>query len=81
MAVDDQEVEAWYLEGWCFFLMAEKSKETGESVEGLGWQELAQDSRDCLDACQTVSQFSLREILREFDNDPFSAAARKSRAP
>ena len=27
MASDDQEVEAWYLEGWCFFLMAEKAQE------------------------------------------------------
>lgn len=55
MAVDDQEVEAWYLEGWCFFLMAEQSKETGEKVEELSWQELAQDARDCLDTCLTVS--------------------------
>lgn len=55
MTVDDQEVEAWYLEGWCFFLMAEQAKETGEKVEELSWQELAQDARDCLDTCQTVS--------------------------
>jgi hypothetical protein len=55
MSEDDQDVEAWYLEGWCFFLMAEKAKEAGSEVEGLGWQELAQDARDCLETCQTVS--------------------------
>ncbi|THH33213.1 hypothetical protein EUX98_g977 [Antrodiella citrinella] len=51
MAEDDQEVEAWYLEGWCFFLMAEQSRETGKKVDELSWQELAQDARDCLDTC------------------------------
>lgn len=56
MAVDDQEVEAWYLEGWCFFLMAEQSRETGEKIEELSWQELAQDARDCLDTCSTLHE-------------------------
>jgi hypothetical protein len=54
MSEDDQDVEAWYLEGWCFFLMAESAKESGTTVEELGWQELAQDARDCLETCQTV---------------------------
>ncbi|TCD69341.1 hypothetical protein EIP91_007897 [Steccherinum ochraceum] len=56
MAVDDQEVEAWYLEGWCFYLMAEQAKETGENVEELSWQELAQDARDCLDTCLVLHE-------------------------
>ncbi|KAI5119440.1 hypothetical protein M0805_008379 [Coniferiporia weirii] len=54
MASDDQEVEAWYLEGWCFFLMAEQSKETGAKVEDLSWEELARDARDCLENCKTL---------------------------
>ena len=54
MAADDQEVEAWYLEGWCFYLMAEQSKESGQKIEDLTWEELAKDSRDCLETCKTV---------------------------
>jgi hypothetical protein len=54
MATDDQEVEAWYLEGWCFFLMAEHSRACGESIDGLKWEELAQNAYDCLQTCQTV---------------------------
>jgi hypothetical protein len=55
LAADDQEVEGWYLEGWCFFLMAEQARETRANVEGLSWEELARDSRDCLETCQLVS--------------------------
>lgn len=54
MASDDQEVEAWYLEGWCFFLLAEKARENGAKVEDLSWEELAQDGRDALERCQMV---------------------------
>ena len=54
-AADDEEVEAWYLQGWCFVLMAEKAKESGEKIEDLEWQELAQDGRDCLESCRQVS--------------------------
>jgi len=54
MAFDDQEVEAWYLEGWCFFLMAEQAQESGVKVEDLTWQELAKDARDCLETCQML---------------------------
>lgn len=54
MAVDDQEVEAWYLEGWCFFLMAEQAQESGGTLDGFTWQELAKDARDCLETCETV---------------------------
>ena len=54
MTSDDEEVEAWYLEGWCFFLMAEQAREHGGKLEELTWEELARDSRDCLEACKTV---------------------------
>ena len=57
MASDDQEVMAWYLQGWCFFLMAEQAKDTGTKIEDLSWEELARDSRDCLENCKTVSFF------------------------
>ncbi|PIL35578.1 hypothetical protein GSI_02306 [Ganoderma sinense ZZ0214-1] len=54
MASDDQEVEAWYLEGWCFFLMAEQAKENGGKLDELTWEELARDARDCLETCQML---------------------------
>ncbi|KAG6851109.1 hypothetical protein H0H93_000989 [Arthromyces matolae] len=54
MAVDDQEVEAWYLEGWCFFLMSEQAQENGGTLDELTWQELAKDSRDCLETCKVL---------------------------
>ena len=54
MASDDQEVEAWYLEGWCLYLMAEQSKETGEKIDDLSWEDLAKDSRSCLESCRLV---------------------------
>jgi len=55
MTTDDEEIDAWYLQGWCFFLMAQQVKETGQEIEELGWQELAQDARDCLETCKNVS--------------------------
>jgi len=55
LAIDDQEVEAWYLEGWCFCLMADQARETNKTVEGLSWEELARDAMDCLETCQMVS--------------------------
>jgi len=55
MASDDQEMEAWYLEGWCFCLMAEEAKEKEDGrLDELSWEELAKDSRDCLETCQVV---------------------------
>ena len=56
LASDEQEVEAWYLQGWSFVLMGEAVK-NGVEVEGLGeltWQELKQDARNCLDMCREV---------------------------
>ncbi|KAF7336645.1 TPR-like protein [Mycena venus] len=54
MASDDQEVEAWYLEGWCFFLMSEQAQENGGKLDELTWQELATDARDCLATCEVL---------------------------
>lgn len=60
MASDDQEVEGWYLEGWCFFLMAEEAKESeAGKLNDLSWEELAKDSRDCLETCQMVGCLSI----------------------
>lgn len=56
MSSDDQEVEAWYLEGWCFFLMSEEAQEKGGTLEDLTWQELGQDARDRLETCQMVRE-------------------------
>jgi hypothetical protein len=55
MAGDDQDVEAWYLEGWCFFLMAEQARESGGTLDDLTWEDLGKDARDCLEMCHTVS--------------------------
>jgi hypothetical protein len=56
MATDDQEVEAWYLEGWCFYLMSETSTESGGgNLDDMSREELAKDSRDCLETCRLVS--------------------------
>jgi len=54
MSSDDQEVEAWYLEGWCFYLMFKQAQQSGGSIDDLTWQELAKDSRDCLETCQVL---------------------------
>ena len=57
MASDDQEVEAWYLEGWAFYLMAELAHDSPDGKlegEGLTWEELAKDARDCLETCRNV---------------------------
>ena len=57
MASDDQEVEAWYLEGWALYLMAELANESPDGKlegEGLSWEELAKDARDCLETCRNV---------------------------
>ncbi|PPQ69807.1 hypothetical protein CVT25_009744 [Psilocybe cyanescens] len=54
MSSDDQDVEAWYLEGWCFYLMAEQAQESGGTLDDLTWQELGKDARDCLETCQVL---------------------------
>ncbi|KAH8831434.1 hypothetical protein DL96DRAFT_1587788 [Flagelloscypha sp. PMI_526] len=67
MASDDQLVEAWYLEGWCFFMMAEQAKSSPDgmlSESELAWEELGRDARDCLEACQTL------HIGQEYGDEP-----------
>lgn len=60
IATDDQEVEAWYLEGWCFFLMSETAKESCDGrLDDMSWGELGKDSRDCLETCKVVSNSSI----------------------
>ncbi|KIK63093.1 hypothetical protein GYMLUDRAFT_41404 [Collybiopsis luxurians FD-317 M1] len=54
MTADDEEVEAWYLEGWCYYLMAEQAKENDGTLDDLGWEELAKDARDRLETCQML---------------------------
>jgi len=57
VASGDQEVEAWYLEGWAFCLMAELVHESpnGELEDGgLTWEELVKDARDRLETCRNV---------------------------
>lgn len=54
MAADDEEVEAWYLEGWCFFLMAEQAHEKEGKLEDMSWEDLGRDSRDCLETCKVL---------------------------
>jgi hypothetical protein len=74
---DDQEVEAWYLEGWCFMLMGEDAKEKGIRVEDLSWDELARDARDCLETCRRVSSIPPPITLVSY----LSAAPRKPTPP
>ncbi|PCH42393.1 TPR-like protein [Wolfiporia cocos MD-104 SS10] len=71
MASDDQEVEAWYLEGWCFFLMAEQAQEAGGALDGLAWGELARDARDCLETCQML------HVNQEHPDQPLLEHARE----
>jgi len=80
MATDDQEVEAWYLEGWCLFLMSERAKETGDKLDDMSWDELAKDSRDCLETCQVVSlSFLLLLLLQPNHCDIVTRQSRSSR--
>jgi hypothetical protein len=57
LASDDTSVEGWYLMGWGWWLVAERRKEGGEvdGSEGFTWEDIARDSRDCLETCRTVS--------------------------
>ena len=69
MASDDQEVEAWYLEGWAFYLMAELAHDSRDGKlegEGLTWEELAKDARDCLETCRRVGGLRVRLLFYEY---------------
>ena len=79
MASDDEEVEAWYLEGWCFFLMAEQAREHGGKLDELTWEELARDSRDCLETCKTVRLLDTPAIFRSHFRVLVTCQSRASR--
>ena len=71
MASDDQEVEAWYLEGWAFYLMAELARNSPSGKlegEGLAWEELAKDARDCLETCKHVSVLRWYFLVDEYSS-------------
>jgi hypothetical protein len=78
MAADDQDVEAWYLEGWCFYIMTEQAQENGGMLDELTWEELAKDSRDCLETCRVVRASLLLFLIRESYLDPVAYNARSS---
>lgn len=79
MSTDDQEVEAWYLEGWCFFLMAESAKESGNGkLDDLTWEELAKDSRECLETCKVVN-ICFHSLTRNEFHSPLSLVTYQSR--
>ncbi|KAJ7066981.1 hypothetical protein C8F01DRAFT_1119840 [Mycena amicta] len=66
---DDQEVEAWYLEGWCFFLMSEQAQENGGTLDEMTWQELATDALDSLGTCQLDTPLleHVKELVAKLD--------------
>ena len=56
---DDEEIEAWYLQGYCFVLMAQQARESDGEYKDMEWQKLAQDARDCLETCRSVRRLRL----------------------
>ena len=81
MGSDDQEVEAWYLEGWAFYLMAELAHGSPNGKlegEGFTWDELAKDARDCLETCRNVG--ALKVAICSVYADRCNLAACGSRA-
>jgi tetratricopeptide (TPR) repeat protein len=65
LATDDANIEGWYLMGWTWWLLAERTQKGDANANvGLGsedadgrpseWQDMARDARDCLETCQTL---------------------------
>ncbi|KAH7099739.1 TPR-like protein [Auriculariales sp. MPI-PUGE-AT-0066] len=59
LASDDQEVMGWYLEGWCYLLMAEHGRTAGVAItsedgDGVPWTEIAHDAKECLESCKSL---------------------------
>jgi hypothetical protein len=60
LQLDEDDVEAWYLRGWCYVLMAQLVKESGAATAGApegeewNWEEIARDARDALEMCHQV---------------------------
>jgi hypothetical protein len=40
--------------GWAFCLWAAHAREAGGALDGLAWEDLARDARDCLETCHVV---------------------------
>ena len=71
MASDDEDVEAWYLEGWCCYLLAEQATESGQPDDK--WQEWSHRAMDCLVTSEKVGSndsfaftTSLADLLRQY---------------
>ena len=67
---DDQSVEAWYLGGWCLYIVGEKLKEAkgatnGESEE---WQSLWKSARKWLSLCLKLYEVQDYEDARLGDH-------------
>lgn len=73
MSSDDEEVDAWYLEGYCYFLMSENAQKEGGSFEEMTWEELAKEARDRLETCQKAG-FTFPYASRSTDNHPLTVA-------
>jgi len=56
MASDDQEVKAWYMQGWAFYLMTEPptNHQMGSCKARVWLGGLTKDARDCLETCRNV---------------------------
>ncbi|VDC04773.1 unnamed protein product [Peniophora sp. CBMAI 1063] len=69
LAADDTDAEAWYLDGWAHFLIAEQAHEAGKAKEE--WEDEAREARDSLESClalhvaQNHPDLPLREHARE----------------
>ena len=67
LAADDTDAEAWYLDGWAHFLIAESTHEAGQE----GWEDEAHEARDSLESClalhvaQEHPDLPLREHAKE----------------
>ncbi|KAG8981723.1 hypothetical protein FRB90_007057 [Tulasnella sp. 427] len=87
LASDEQEVEAWYLQGWCFYLVGEALKD-GRPVGDVGestWQDTMRESRSSLDQCKELHIASehpdaqilehVQELIKELEASRFHATA------
>ncbi len=54
LLTDDQDVEAWYLQGWCFVLISQAQQVPTELEDETTMDELRQDARNCLETCVQV---------------------------
>lgn len=70
---DDGSVEAWYLGGWCLFLMGEKRRKAGRGGENKGMEggtELDGEGEDWM-ALMAASREWLRNSLKLYDSQDY----------